>query len=56
MTQRLVEAAMWRSVTVSCGFLLPQNLRMLNLLRALGLAQTVYVEDDVKRIAVDHRC
>ena len=47
---------MWRSVTVSCGFLLPQKVRMLNLLRDLRLAQTVHDENDVERIDVDHRC
>lgn len=53
LTLRLIEAAKRRGVTVLCAFVLPQNLRMLNLLRGLGLPETVRFADGVERIDVD---
>ena len=53
LTRRLIEAARARGVVTFRAFVLPQNARMLNLLRALGLPLTTTYEDGVERIDVD---
>jgi RimJ/RimL family protein N-acetyltransferase len=53
LTKRLIEAAKRRGVEVLCAFVLPENLRMLNLLRDLGLPETIHFEDGVERIDID---
>jgi len=55
LTRRLIAAATRRGVTAFCAFVLPQNRRMLHLLRDLGLPETVFHEDGVERIEVDLR-
>ena len=53
LTWLLIDAAKRRGVTVFRAFVLPQNRRMLNLLRGLGLPETVHEEDGVDCISVD---
>jgi RimJ/RimL family protein N-acetyltransferase len=53
LTRHLIQAALRRGVTTFCAYVLPENLRMLNLLRDLGLPETVHYEDGIERIDVD---
>lgn len=53
LTRRLIEAARVRGVASFRAFVLPQNARMLGLLRALGLPMTTTYDDGVERIDVD---
>lgn len=53
LTKRLVEAALRRDVRVLTGVLLPENARMLNLLRDLGLPERLRFEDGVDFVEVD---
>jgi RimJ/RimL family protein N-acetyltransferase len=52
LTRRLIEAARRRGVRSFCAYVLPENLRMLNLLRDLGLPEEIHFEDGVERIDV----
>lgn len=52
LTRRLVQSALRRGIASFCAYVLPENLRMLNLLRDLGLPEEVQFEDGVERIAV----
>jgi RimJ/RimL family protein N-acetyltransferase len=52
LTKRLIEAAKRRGITTFYAFVLPENLRMLNLLIDLGLPETVRYENDVECIDV----
>jgi RimJ/RimL family protein N-acetyltransferase len=46
LTRRLIGAALKRDVSTFTAFVLPQNTRMLHLLRALGLPERLRYEDD----------
>jgi RimJ/RimL family protein N-acetyltransferase len=52
LTRRLIESAKRRGIRAFCAYVLPENLRMLNLLRDLDLPEQVHFEDGVERIDV----
>lgn len=52
MTRLLIDSARRRGIRAFCAYVLPENLRMLNLLRDLGLPETIQFEDGVERIDV----
>jgi RimJ/RimL family protein N-acetyltransferase len=52
LTWRLIAAARRRGITTFYTLVLPDNRRMLNLLRDLGLPERVHHEDGVERIEV----
>jgi GNAT superfamily N-acetyltransferase len=53
LTRRLIEAARRRGVNWLYALVLPDNRRMLNLLRDLGLPEQIRHQDGVERIEVD---
>jgi RimJ/RimL family protein N-acetyltransferase len=53
LTRRLIEAARRRGVTSFYALVLPENARMLNLLRDLGLPERIRYRDGYERIEVD---
>jgi RimJ/RimL family protein N-acetyltransferase len=55
LTSRLIDAAKRRGITVFTAYVLPHNVRMLNLLRGLGLPETIRYEDGIDCIDVDLR-
>jgi RimJ/RimL family protein N-acetyltransferase len=53
LTRRLIEAALKRDIRVFTGVLLPENTRMLNLLRDLGLPERLRYEDGVEYVEIE---
>jgi RimJ/RimL family protein N-acetyltransferase len=53
LTRRLIESARTRDIRSFYALVLPENLRMLNLLRDLGLPERIRFEEGVERIDVD---
>jgi hypothetical protein len=53
LTRRLIEAALKRDIRVFTGVLLPENARMLNLLRDLNLPERLRYEDGIKHVEID---
>jgi GNAT superfamily N-acetyltransferase len=53
LTRRLIEAALKRDVRVFTGVLLPENTRMLSLLRDLGLPERLRYEDGIEYVEID---
>jgi GNAT superfamily N-acetyltransferase len=53
LTRRLIEAALKRGIRVFTGNVLPQNARMLNLLKDLNLPERLRYEDGVEYVEVD---
>ena len=53
MTRRLIEAALKRDVRVFTGVLLPENTRMLNVRRDLGLPERLRYEDGIEYVEID---
>jgi GNAT superfamily N-acetyltransferase len=53
LTRCLVEAALRRGIRVFTGVVLPENRRMLNLLRDLGLPERVRYEEGVEYVEID---
>jgi GNAT superfamily N-acetyltransferase len=53
LTRRLIEAALMRDVRVFTGVLLPENTRMLNLLRDLGLPERMRYEDGIEYVEIE---
>ena len=53
LTRRLIEAALKRGVRVFTGVVLPENARMLNLLRDLNLPERLRYEDGVEYVEVE---
>ena len=53
LTRCLVEAALRRGIRVFTGVVLPENRRMLNLLRDLGLPERLRYEEGVEYVEID---
>ena len=53
LTRRLIEAALKRDVTSFTGIVLPENTRMLHLLRDLGLPERLRYEDGTDYVEID---
>jgi GNAT superfamily N-acetyltransferase len=53
LTRRLIEAALNREIRVFTGVVLFENKRMLNLLRDLGLPETLRYEDGVEHVEIE---
>src|SRR5215207_1123815 len=53
LTRRLIEAALKRDVRVFTGVLLPENTRMLNLLRDLGLPERLRYENGIEYVELE---
>jgi RimJ/RimL family protein N-acetyltransferase len=53
LTRRLIEAALKRDVRVFTAVVLPENTRMLHLLRDLGLPERLRYEDGVEHVEID---
>ena len=53
LTRRLIEAALKRGVRTFTGIVLPENTRMLHLLRDLGLPERLRYEDDADFVEID---
>jgi GNAT superfamily N-acetyltransferase len=53
LTRRLIEAALKRGIRVFTGIVLPQNARMLNLLKDLNLPERLRYEDGVEYVEID---
>ena len=53
MTRRLIETALKRDVRVFTGVLLPENTRMLNLLRDLGLPERLRYENGIEYVELE---
>jgi GNAT superfamily N-acetyltransferase len=53
LTRCLIEAALKRAIRVFTGVVLPENARMLNLLRDLGLPERLHYEGGVKFVEID---
>jgi GNAT superfamily N-acetyltransferase len=53
LTRRLIEAAIKRGIKVLTGVVLFENRRMLNLLRDLGLPETLRYEDGIEYVEID---
>jgi L-amino acid N-acyltransferase YncA len=53
LTRRLIEAALKRSVRSFTGIVLPENTRMLHLLRDLGLPERLRHEDGTDYVEID---
>ena len=53
LTRQLIEAARARGIRSLYALVLPENLRMLNLLRDLGLPERIQWEAGVERIDVE---
>jgi GNAT superfamily N-acetyltransferase len=55
LTRKLVEIALARGIRRFWGIFLPENARMLNLLRNLDLPEHIYLEDGVEYVEIDLR-
>ena len=53
LTRRLIEAALKRDVRVFSAVVLPENTRMLHLLRDLGLPERLRYEDGVEYVEIE---
>ena len=53
LTRRLIEAALKRGVRIFTGIVLPENTRMLHLLRDLGLPERLRYEDGTDYVEID---
>jgi RimJ/RimL family protein N-acetyltransferase len=53
LTRRLIEAALKRGVRTFTGIVLPENTRMLHLLRGLGLPERLRYEDGTDYVEID---
>jgi GNAT superfamily N-acetyltransferase len=53
LTRRLIEAALKRDIRVFTGVLLPENTRMLHLLRDLGLPERLRYEDGIEYVEIE---
>jgi GNAT superfamily N-acetyltransferase len=53
LTRRLIEVALKRDVRVLTGVLLPENTRMLSLLRDLGLPERLRYKDGIEYVEID---
>jgi ribosomal protein S18 acetylase RimI-like enzyme len=53
LTRRLIEAAMKRGVTTFTGIVLPENTKMLHLLRGLNLPERLRYEDGTDFVEID---
>ena len=53
LTRRLIEAALKRDVRVFTGVLLPENARMLNLLRDLGLPERLRYDRGIGYVEIE---
>jgi RimJ/RimL family protein N-acetyltransferase len=53
LTRRLIDAALKRDVTVFTAVVLPENRRMLHLLRDLGLPERLRYEDGVEYVEIE---
>lgn len=53
LTRRLIEAALRRGVRLFTGIVLPENARMLNLLRDLELPERLWLEDGVENVEIE---
>ena len=53
LTRRLIDEALKRDITVFTGVLLPENTRMLNLLRDLGLPERLRYEDGIEYVEIE---
>ena len=53
LTRRLIEAALKRGIRVLTGVVLFENKRMLNLLRDLGLPETLRYEDGIEHVEIE---
>jgi RimJ/RimL family protein N-acetyltransferase len=53
LTRRLIDAALKRDIRVFTGVLLPENTRMLNLLRDLGLPERLRFEDGIEYVEIE---
>src|SRR5215208_6546589 len=53
LTRRLIDAALKRDIRVFTGVLLPENTRMLNLLRDLGLPERLRYENGIEYVELE---
>jgi RimJ/RimL family protein N-acetyltransferase len=53
LTHRLIEAARAQDIRSFYALVLPENMRMLNLLRDLGLPERITFEDQIERVEID---
>ena len=53
LTRRLIDAALKRDIRIFTGVLLPENTRMLNLLRDLGLPERMRYEDGIEYVEIE---
>jgi GNAT superfamily N-acetyltransferase len=53
LTRRLIEAALERGIRVFTGVVLPENARMLNLLRDLNLPERLRYEDGAEYVEIE---
>ena len=53
LTHRPIDAALRRGIRVFTGVVLPENVRMLNLLRDLDLPETLRYEDGVEFVEIE---
>jgi GNAT superfamily N-acetyltransferase len=53
LTRRLIEAALKRGVRAFTGIVLPENARMLHLLRDLNLPERLRYEDGIEYVEID---
>jgi GNAT superfamily N-acetyltransferase len=53
LTRRLIDVALKRDIRVFTGVLLPENTRMLNLLRDLGLPERLRFEDGIEYVEIE---
>ena len=53
LTRRLIEAALQRGVRAFTGIVLPENARMLHLLRDLNLPERLRYEDGIEYVEID---
>jgi GNAT superfamily N-acetyltransferase len=53
LTRRLIDEALKRDIRVFTGVLLPENTRMLNLLRDLGLPERLRYEDGIEYVEIE---
>lgn len=52
LTRRLIDTARRKGIASFSAYVLPENLRMLNLLRDLGLPEEIHFEDGIERVDV----
>jgi GNAT superfamily N-acetyltransferase len=53
LTRHLIEAALKRDIRVFTGVLLPENIRMLHLLRDLRLPERLRYEDGIEYVEIE---